>query len=903
MLGFLKNFLDDNAREVKKLQRVVAAVNELEPGIEKLTDAELQARTPVLRERLNAGAPLEDLLPEAFAAVREVSRRVLDMRHFDVQIMGGAVLHQGRIAEMKTGEGKTLVATLPAYLNALTGRGVHIVTVNDYLAKRDSEWMGHIYRFLGLSTGLIVHGLDARQRQASYAADVIYGTNNEFGFDYLRDNMAVYPRDMVQRDLYYAIVDEVDSILVDEARTPLIISGQSGKPTDTYYTMARLVPRLKPETHFAVDEKARTVSLTEEGFARCEELLGIDNLSDPEHEEVLHHLNQALKARALMKLDRDYVVKDGQVIIVDEFTGRLMFGRRYSDGLHQAIEAKEGVKIERESQTLATITFQNYFRMYEKLAGMTGTADTEAEEFKKIYGLDVVVVPTHKPMVREDIPDAVFKTEEGKFRSAVEEIAARHATGQPVLVGTISIEKSEVLSRMLTRRGVPHQVLNAKYHEKEAEIVAQAGRIGAVTIATNMAGRGTDIMLGGNPSFLALQEMRRRGYPPEVIAEAAEYGPCTEEVAEARRLYRELHAEFKKETDAEHDRVVALGGLFIIGTERHEARRIDNQLRGRCGRQGDPGATQFYVALNDDLLRLFGGDNIAGIMDRLKMEEDAPLEHPLISKSLETAQRRVENRNFSIRKHVLNYDDVINQQRELIYRQRRQVLCGDNLRPVVEQMMEEVAGQAVAAFAPDGVYPEEWNYDGLSEYAAQILPGERWTVEGLERRLEKKRDDFRREDLRRLFQEEMEQAYAAREAELGPETMREIERVLMLRIVDEKWMDHLDAMDQLREGVGLRAYGQKDPLVEYKFESFDMFQNMIASIQEETVKKLFRVRVVPPQQVERRPVRENLYAAGGEGANQPVRRDKKVGRNDPCPCGSGKKYKKCCAAKDEQATG
>jgi len=903
LLGFLKNFLDDNAREVKKLQRVVTAVNELEPRIEKLADAELQAKTPALRERLEAGAPLDDLLPEAFAVVREVSRRVLDMRHFDVQIMGGAVLHQGKIAEMKTGEGKTLVATLPAYLNALTGRGVHIVTVNDYLAKRDSEWMGHIYRFLGLSTGLIVHGLDARQRRASYAADVIYGTNNEFGFDYLRDNMAVYPRDLVQRDLYYAIVDEVDSILIDEARTPLIISGQSGKPTDTYYTMARLVPKLKAETHFAVDEKARTVSLTEEGFARCEELLNIDNLSDPEHEEVLHHLNQALKAHALMKRDRDYVVKDGQVIIVDEFTGRLMFGRRYSDGLHQAIEAKEGVKIERESQTLATITFQNYFRMYEKLAGMTGTADTEAEEFKKIYGLDVVVVPTHKPMIREDLPDAVFKTEEGKFRAVVEEIAARHATGQPVLVGTISIEKSEVLSRMLTRRGIPHQVLNAKYHEKEAEIVAQAGRIGAVTIATNMAGRGTDIMLGGNPSFLALQEMRRRNYPPEVIAEAAEYGPCTEEVAEARRVYRELYAEFKKTTDAEHDQVVALGGLFIIGTERHEARRIDNQLRGRCGRQGDPGATQFFVALNDDLLRLFGGDNIAGLMDRLKMDEDAPLEHPLISKSLETAQRRVENRNFSIRKHVLNYDDVINQQRELIYRQRRQVLCGEDLRPVVGQMMEEVAGQAVTAFAPEGVYPEEWNYEGLSEYMTQILPGEKWTVEDLEERLGKKRDDFRREDLRRLFLNEMEQAYAAREAELGAETMREIERVLMLRIVDEKWMDHLDAMDQLREGVGLRAYGQKDPLVEYKFESFDMFQNMIASIQEETVKKLFRVRVVPPQQAERRQVKENLYAAGGDGVKQPVRRDKKVGRNSPCPCGSGKKYKKCCAAKDEQAAG
>lgn len=898
MLGFLKDIFDDNIREVKKLSRVVTAVNELEPQIEKLSDAELQARTPAFRERLAAGSTLDDLLPEAFAVVREASRRVLAMRHFDVQIMGGAVLHQGRIAEMKTGEGKTLVATLPAYLRALTGRGVHIITVNDYLAKRDSEWMGQIYRFLGLRTGLVVHGLEPQQRREAYEADIAYGTNNEFGFDYLRDNMAVYPQDVVQRDLHYAIVDEVDSILIDEARTPLIISGPSGKPTDTYHTMSRLMPKLRPEVHYTLDEKGRTVSLTEEGFARCEEMLKIPNLTDPGHEETMHHLNQALKAQALMKRDRDYVVKDGRVIIVDEFTGRLMFGRRYSDGLHQAIEAKEGVQIERESQTLATVTFQNYFRMYEKLAGMTGTADTEAEEFKKIYGLDVVVVPTHRSMIRDDMADVVFKNEEAKFRAVVEEIAERNSNGQPMLVGTISIEKSEVLSRMLTRRKVPHQVLNAKHHEKEAEIVSQAGRIGSVTIATNMAGRGTDILLGGNPSFLALKEMRKRSYPPEVIAEVGEYGPCTEEVAEARRVYRELYAESKEAADAEHDQVVALGGLFIIGTERHESRRIDNQLRGRCGRQGDPGATQFFVALDDDLLRLFGGDNIAGLMDKLKIDDDAPLEHSLISRSLETAQRKVESRNFGIRKHVLNYDDVINQQRELIYRQRRQVLLGDELTPVVRQMMDEVTGQAITTYAPDGVYPEEWNYEGLFDYTANILPGEKMTVEEMETRLGEKREDCTRDGLKEFFLGELHRVYAAREAELGGETMREIERVVMLRIVDEKWMDHLDDMDQLREGVGLRAYGQKDPLVEYKFESFDMFQNMVADIREEIVRNLFRVKVADRSQLERRQVQESQ--PGGDGPKQPVRREKKVGRNEPCPCGSGKKYKKCCALKNDE---
>ncbi|MDI6711163.1 MAG: preprotein translocase subunit SecA [Bacillota bacterium] len=893
MIGFIKNWFDDNAREVKRLSRVVEEINALEDEMRALSDEDLAAKTAYFRERLDNGETLDDILPEAFAVVREASRRVLDMRHFDVQLMGGIALHQGRIAEMKTGEGKTLVATMPAYLNALTGRGVHVVTVNDYLARRDSEWMGQIYRYLGLSVGLIVHGLDHRQRREAYAADITYGTNNEFGFDYLRDNMALHPEEVVQRDLYYAIVDEVDSILIDEARTPLIISGQGQKSTDLYHTFARLVPKLRAGVDYTVDEKARTVAITEEGTAKVEKALNIDNLADDRNIELMHHLNQALRAHALMKRDRDYVVKDGKVIIVDEFTGRLMFGRRYSEGLHQAIEAKEGVAVERESQTLATVTFQNYFRMYEKLAGMTGTAATEEDEFRKIYKLDVVVIPTNKEMIRRDLPDVIYKTERAKFNAVVEEIAERHATGQPVLVGTISIEKSEILSEMLRRRGIPHQVLNAKFHEKEAEIVAQAGRKGAVTIATNMAGRGTDILLGGNPAFLAKQEMRRRGYPPELVAEAAEFGPCTEEVAEARRVFRELHQEFKKVTDAEHDEVVALGGLHIVGTERHESRRIDNQLRGRCGRQGDPGTTQFFVALEDDLMRLFGGDNIAGLMERLKIEEDIPLEHGLISRSLESAQKKVENRNFSMRKHVLEYDDVINQQRELIYRQRRQVLTGEDLRPVIGQMMDEIVERAVDTYAAESLHPEEWNLAGLLDYAAQVfLPNHDLRVEDIE--------SLNRDELRSFLQEKAAVAYEAREAELGAETLREIERLILLRIVDEKWMDHLDAMDQLREGIGLRAYGQKDPLVEYKFESYEMFQNMIAAIQEDVVRYLFRVRVaVQPQ--ERRQVVENRGTGAEEGPRQPVRREKKVGRNDPCPCGSGKKYKKCCGREAAKA--
>ncbi len=873
MLKVLRNLLDDNAREIKRLERIVQQINALEPEIGALSDDQLRAKTVEFKERLARGETLDDLLTEAFAVVREVSRRVLDMRHFDVQLMGGIVLHQGRIAEMKTGEGKTLVATLPVYLNALTGRGVHVVTVNDYLARRDSEWMGRIYKFLGLSVGLIVHGLDTAERRHAYAADVTYGTNNEFGFDYLRDNMALHPDQLVQRELYYAIVDEVDSILIDEARTPLIISGQAEKATDLYYTFARLVPRLVRDQDYTVDEKAHTVALTEEGVAKVEKMLKIENLYDDRHVELTHHLYQALKAHALMKRDRDYVVKDGQVIIVDEFTGRLMFGRRYSEGLHQAIEAKEGVRIERESQTLATITFQNYFRMYEKLAGMTGTAATEEEEFRKIYKLDVVVIPTNMPMIRRDLPDVIYKTERAKFKAVVEEIARRHATGQPVLVGTISIEKSEILSQMLKKKGVPHQVLNAKYHEKEAEIVAQAGRLGAVTIATNMAGRGTDILLGGNPEFLAQAELKSQGYDLNLGD------------PQVNSLYRELLEKYKKITGEEHKKVVALGGLHIIGTERHESRRIDNQLRGRAGRQGDPGSTQFFSSLEDDLMRLFGSDNIAGIMDRLGIDEDVPIEHSLITRSIETAQKRVENRNFDIRKHVLQYDDVINQQRELIYRQRRQVLMGENLKEIIQQMIKEVVERTVDTYCPEGVHEEEWDLAGLLKTAGQLfLPAHDFRPE-----------DFAETGRQRIKEELLARAltaYEEREQALGAETMREIERVLLLKIVDDKWMDHLDAMDQLREGIGLRAYGQKDPLIEYKFESYQMFQNMIANIQDDVVRYIYRVNIVQTPQPQRRQVVENRYQE--EGPRQPVKRENRVGRNDPCPCGSGRKYKKCC---------
>lgn len=832
MLGILKKILgDSNEKEVKKLQKTVDIVNSLEPEMERLSDSELRNKTEEFKARLSGGETLDDILPEAFAVVREAARRTVKMRPFDVQVMGGIVLHQGRIAEMKTGEGKTLVATMPVYLNALTGEGVHVVTVNDYLARRDSEWMGEIYKFLGLEVGLIVHDLDFEERKKAYNADITYGTNNEFGFDYLRDNMVLYKEHMVQRPLNFAIVDEVDSILIDEARTPLIISGQAEESTDIYYKFARFVTRLVPEEDYTVDEKAHSVMPTEKGIKKCENFLGIENLYDEENMELLHHFQQALKAHALMKRDRDYVVKDDQVIIVDEFTGRLMFGRRYSDGLHQAIEAKEGVKVEKESKTLATITFQNYFRMYKKLAGMTGTAATEEEEFRSIYGLDVVVIPTNKPMIRVDHPDVIYKTEKGKFNAVVKEIEECYRRGQPVLVGTISIEKSEHLSSMLKRKGIPHNVLNAKYHEKEAEIVALAGQRGAVTIATNMAGRGTDIVLG--------------------------------------------------------EGVAKLGGLHIIGTERHESRRIDNQLRGRAGRQGDPGSSRFYISLEDDLMRLFGGENIKGLMDRLGVNEDEPIEHSMITKSIENAQKKVEAHNFNIRKHVLEYDDVMNTQREVIYSQRRRVLENENLKDSILEMIGEVIDSLLDIYAAKEIHPEEWNLKGLSDYLMDIFQI-RYEVEA--ERLE----DISRDDLRRELISRAQAAYEKKEEELGSETMRELERYIMLKTVDQKWMDHIDAMDQLREGIGLRAYGQRDPLIEYKFEGYEMFQEMIRSIQEDTLRYLFRVQITSAP--ERRQTTYNLSYSHSDGAEkaQPVRKQKKIGRNDPCPCGSGKKYKKCC---------
>jgi len=893
MLGILRNLLDDNARDIKKLSRQVEVINALEAEMQVLKDSDLQAKTLEFRRRLEDGETLEELLPEAFAVVREASRRVLDLRHFDVQLMGGIALHQGKIAEMKTGEGKTLVATLPAYLNALTGKGVHIVTVNDYLAQRDSEWMGRIYRFLGLKVGLIVHGLDAAARREAYAADITYGTNNEFGFDYLRDNMALHPREMVQGELNYAIVDEVDSILIDEARTPLIISGTADKPTEMYYTVARIIPRLKWEVDYNVDEKARVVTLTEAGVAKVENMLGVKNLYDDTNIELSHHVNQALRAHTLMKRDRDYVIKDGQVIIVDEFTGRMMFGRRYSEGLHQAIEAKEGVKIERESQTLATITFQNYFRMYDKLAGMTGTAATEAEEFRKIYKLDVVVIPTNMPMIRKDHPDVVYRTEKGKFVAVVEEICERHAKGQPLLVGTISIEKSERLSEMLKRRGIPHQVLNAKYHEKEAEIIAQAGRLGMVTIATNMAGRGTDIILGGNPEALARNRMMQQGYSPELVAAATALKVNEEdpEVAAARLEYQQVLAEARRETEAERQQVVGLGGLHIIGTERHESRRIDNQLRGRSGRQGDPGSSRFYVSLEDDLMRLFGSDNLSGILDRLGMDDSTPIDHPLVSRSLEQAQKKVEAHNFDIRKHVLDYDDVMNQQREVIYRQRRQVLTGENIWATIEDMINTVVDATVDRFAGESKYPEEWELDSMLDFAEQLfLPNCNKTA------LAEAICQMEKEEVYGFLREKAMEAYKQREEQLGLENLREIERLVLLRVVDTKWMDHLDAMDQLRHGIGLRAYGQQDPLVAYKFEAYQMFNDMIASIQEDVVRYLYRVNIVQPEAERPRRVIENRYADAGTTSRQPARREKKIGRNAPCPCGSGKKYKKCCGA-------
>jgi len=840
MIGSLltKIFGSKNERELKRLSPLVDRINSLEAEVRSLDDDGLRGRTALFRERLERGEPLDDLIPEVFAAVREASVRTLKMRHFDCQLIGGLVLHHGTIAEMKTGEGKTLVATLPAYLNALTGKGVHIITVNDYLARRDAAWMGQIYRFLGLEVGCIVHGLTDQERQAAYRADITYGTNNEFGFDYLRDNMKFDRRSLVQRDLHFAIVDEVDSILIDEARTPLIISGPAQKSTQLYFLVNGIIPQLRREVDFSIDEKARTVTLTEEGVARAERALQVDNLYDPKNIELLHHINQALKAHTLFKRDVDYIVKDGEVIIVDEFTGRLMPGRRYSEGLHQALEAKEGVRVENENQTLATITFQNYFRMYDKLAGMTGTADTEAAEFKKIYNLDVIVVPTNKPMIRTDLADVIYKTRREKFEAAMEEIVERHRSGQPVLVGTVSIDVSEMFSKMLKKRGVPHEVLNAKNHEKEAEIIAMAGQKGALTISTNMAGRGTDIVLG--------------------------------------------------------EGVVELGGLHILGTERHESRRIDNQLRGRSGRQGDPGSSRFYLALEDDLLRIFGGERITGIMEKLGMEEGEPIEHALLSRAIENAQSKVEAHNFEIRKQLLEYDDVMNQQREVIYRQRREALMGEDLSEAVDAMIQESTAAVAEAYAAERVHPEEWDWNGIQEAFHKVFNFRPRLPE------DSAREGLEREGLAGLLYEEAREAYRTKEAAIGSAPFRELERIVMLQTMDSHWKDHLLNMDHLKEGIGLRGYAQQNPLIVYKKEGFEMFQHMIDRVKEEVVGILFRVQPAEKEDIEqmRRPEERQLVYSGGDSAptkRRPVKREQqKVGRNAPCPCGSGKKYKLCC---------
>ena len=926
MANFLKKlFGSSNEAEIKRLRKILDKVNALEPKMHALRDEELRALTPAFKDRLQKGETLDDLLPEAFAAVREAAVRAIGQRPFDVQVLGGIVLHQGRIAEMKTGEGKTVTCVMPAYLNALTGKGVHIVTVNDYLAKYQGEWMSKIYRFLGMSVGLILSGMSNAQRRASYACDIVYGTNNEFGFDYLRDNMVVRLSDVVQRELNYCIVDEVDSILIDEARTPLIISGQGDKATDLYARANAFVLGLRPgkvetdefgnETQtgdYVKDEKDKTVNLTAEGVTKAERFFNVENLSDLENTDINHHIQVALKAHALMHRDIDYVVKDGEVLIVDEFTGRLMVGRRYSDGLHQAIEAKEGVEVARESRTLATITFQNYFRMYHKLSGMTGTAKTEEDEFKSIYSLDVVEIPTNRPMIRVDENDLVYRTQQAKFKAVVADIQKTHATGQPVLVGTVSVEKSEMLSGMLDRVGIPHTVLNAKHHQREAEIVAQAGKVGAVTIATNMAGRGTDILLGGNPEFLARRELLRQGMSEELVEEARGYSDdAPEEVVEARKAYRDLVAQFKKTTDVEHDKVVSLGGLYIIGTERHESRRIDNQLRGRAGRQGDPGRSRFYIALDDDLMRLFGGDRIAPMIEKLGLDDEA-IEYGPLSKQIESAQKRVEGRNFDIRRHVLQYDDVMNAQREVIYGQRREVLSGADVRDQIQKMVDEQIELGIGEHCSEHSIPEEWDLKGLGEYLNELFTYPAGAFENLS---EDQYMDMTVQKITERLKKEIWDAYMGlvHKAEEAQVDMGEVERVVLLRVVDQKWMDHIDDMDQLRQGIGLRAYGQKDPVVAYKIEGYNMFEEMVANIHHDVVRTLYHARInkVPAQREAPRAVETTASHAapaaaheGGSGAaagapNQPPRQmpvhaPKKIGRNDPCPCGSGKKYKNCC---------
>ena len=910
---FTKLFGTRSEREVKKLEPQVEAVMALKEPYKKLTDQELRAKTQEFKDRYASGETLDALLPEAFAVCREAADRVLGMRPYRVQVVGGIVLHQGRIAEMKTGEGKTLVAILPAYLNALAGRGVHIVTVNDYLAKRDSEWMGKVYRFLGLSVGLIVHDLTAEQRRAAYAADITYGTNNELGFDYLRDNMAIYKQEMVQRGHAFAIVDEVDSILIDEARTPLIISGKGEESSKLYEMADYFVSRLKKQVFsttdnkelqdqydcdYIVDEKDRSVSLTQKGIEKAEQFFNVENLADPENATLSHHINQAMKARGLMKRDIDYVVKDGEVIIVDEFTGRLMYGRRYNEGLHQAIEAKEGVKVASENKTLATITFQNFFRLYDKLSGMTGTALTEEEEFSGIYNLDVVEIPTNKPVIRIDDPDVVYKTEAGKYRAVIAQIKECHAKGQPVLVGTISIEKSELLSQMLKREGIPHNVLNAKHHEKEAEIVAQAGHLGAVTIATNMAGRGTDIMLGGNAEYMAKNELRKQGLSDELIAESNSFAETENpEILAARAAYTEAYKRFKVETDKQAELVRQAGGLFIIGTERHESRRIDNQLRGRSGRQGDPGETRFYLSMQDDIMRLFGSERIMNMMETLGIDEDTPIDAKILSGAIENAQKTVEGRNFQSRKNVLEYDDVMNVQRKIIYEQRRQVLDGEDLQKNIQSMMRFYVDTYVAsAFGEQPKLADKQHFfEMMTHFEPIFFPTGTWLLSDEELAA------LTREQAEEKILSLMQRAYAKREEQFTSPVMREIERVVTLRVVDEFWMDHIDAMDDLRQGIRLRAYAQTDPVIEYKREGFDMFEAMNDAIKEEIVRRVFLVRIKTNEEIKR----QRVAKVTGEGAGgdktvkrQPVVKKIKVGPNDPCPCGSGKKYKKCCRDKD-----
>ena len=910
-MGLLKKIFGDySQKEVKRIRPLCNKVLDLEEEFSKLTDEQLQAKTPEFKERLANGETLDDILPEAFAACREAAWRVVGMKHFPVQIIGGIILHQGRIAEMRTGEGKTLVATLPAYLNALSGEGVHIVTVNDYLARRDSEWMGKIYRFMGLTVGLIVHEKENPERKEAYAADITYGTNNEMGFDYLRDNMVVYKEHKVQRGHNFAIVDEVDSILIDEARTPLIISGRGEKSTDLYKMADRFASSLRctrikevqskeevddlvdENCDYVVDEKAKTATLTKSGVAKAEAFFNVENLMDAENMTIQHHINQAIKAHGVMRRDVDYVVKDNQVLIVDEFTGRIMMGRRYNEGLHQAIEAKENVNVEHESKTLATITFQNYFRLYKKLSGMTGTAMTEETEFNQIYALDVIEIPTNKPMIRKDLPDVVYKTEQAKYLAVIQTIEECHAKGQPVLVGTVSIEKSELLSALLKRRGIKHEVLNAKYHDKEAEIVAQAGKENAVTIATNMAGRGTDIKLGGNSEYLAKSELRRKGYTEELIAEATGFAETdNEEILQARAEYSALENKYDEQIEPEAERVRAAGGLFIIGTERHESRRIDNQLRGRAGRQGDPGASRFFLSLEDDLMRLFGGERLTAIMNTLKTPEDMPIEAKMITNTIESAQKKIEGRNFAIRKSVLQYDDVMNRQRELIYKQRNQVLDGEELKPVITRMIDGSINEAVDFFCSDSLSKKDWNVDGLRDKFKGWLTKEDDFTDG-----------FNKEEARELLLDRAHKNYEAREelfgiGENGEPVMRELEKMILLRNVDRQWMDHIDAMDQLRRGIGLRAYGQTDPVVAYRNVGSEMFDGMNEAIREDTARQILTVMIKSQDDTKREQTAKITATSGatdGTDKKQPVRKKEKAKPNDPCPCGSGKKYKNCC---------